>query len=218
MMVASVSCSYMQVSARKAGDPICKCNLQYHTNVSADQQKKLLDWFWKTSNFNVQNTYLCGCVQVSEVKWRYARSGSASRQKYTWQFYVKAGSISVRVCKVAFLNIFGISNGRLDRALKAEVAAGGSPHSDQRGKHSPANKTSEEATSKVKAHIESFPWYKSHYSRKDNPNRCFLSPDLRIQIMHCLFSEKCTKNNEEAVSLWVYRQIFNECYNLSFGK
>ena len=56
---------------------------------------------------------------------------------------------------MAFLNTFGISNGRLDHALKAEVAAGGSPHSDQKGKHPPANKTSKEATSRVKAHIES---------------------------------------------------------------
>ena len=72
---------------------------------------------------------------------------------------------------MAFLNIFGISNGRLDRALKAEATAGGSPHSDQRGRHPPVNKTSKESTGRVKADIESFPRYKSHYSRTDNPNR-----------------------------------------------
>ena len=70
---------------------------------------------------------------------------------------------------MAFLNIFGISNGCLDHALKAEATAGGSPHYDQRGRHPPVNKTSEELISRVKAHIELFPQYKSHYYRMDNP-------------------------------------------------
>ena len=178
----------------------------------------LFDGFWKTSNFDVQNAYLCGCVQVSEVKRRYMGKGSESRRRYSRQYYVKAGSVSVRVCKVAFLNIFGISNGRLDHALKAEATAGGSPHSDQRGRHPPVNKTLEESISRVKGHIESFPRYKSHYSRTDNPNREFLSPDLSVQVMHCLYQEKCAESNEEAVSLWVYRRVFNECFNLRFGK
>lgn len=166
----------------------------------------------------MQNAYLCGCVQLSEVKRHYTSRGSQSRRSYTRQFYVKPSGVSVRICKVAFLNIFGISNGRLDRALKAERAAGGSPHTDRRGRHPPANKTSDDATEKVKAHIELFPRYKSHYSRKDNPNRYFLSPDLSVQVMHGLYKKKCDESNERAVSLWVYRRVFNECFNLSFGK
>lgn len=119
---------------------------------------------------------------------------------------------------MAFLKILDISNGRLDRALKAEAAAGGSPHSDQRGRHPPANKTSESAIGNVKAHIKSFPCYKSHYSRKDNPNRHFLSPDLSIQVMYRLYKEKCANDSTRAVSELVYRQVFNGSFNLSFGK
>ena len=39
-------------------------------------------------------------------------------------FYVKEGGVSVRVCKKAFLNMHSVANGRLDRALKAQVDAG----------------------------------------------------------------------------------------------
>ena len=39
--------------------------------------------------------------------------------------------------------------------------------SDQRGKHCQQRKVAKEALLEIKKHIESFPSYKSHYSRKD---------------------------------------------------
>ena len=42
---------------------------------------------------------------------------------------------------MAFLKIMGVSNGRLDCALRAQILKGGSPHQDQRGRHKPGNKT-----------------------------------------------------------------------------
>ena len=36
----------------------------------------------------------------------------------------------------------------------------------------------------------SFPRESSHYSRKDNPNKRFLSPDLSVQRMYNLYLEK----------------------------
>ena len=53
---------------------------------------------------------------------------SRSRRQHTRVFYVKKGSVSVKVCKKAFLRIHGVANGRLDRALKAQQSAVGSLH------------------------------------------------------------------------------------------
>ena len=104
----------------------------------------------------------------------------------------------------------GIANGCLDRALKAQQAASGTLHCDQRGRHEhePANKTDQETVDSVKAHINSIPRYKSHYSRKDNPHREFLNPYLSIQKMYQLYKEKCEENTQ-AVSEWKYCKIFN---------
>ena len=99
--------------------------------------------------------------------------------------------MSVRVCRKAFLHIHAVSGGRIDRALKSFVEAGGSPQMDKRGRHEPGNKTPEETISYVKQHIASFPQYESHYSRTDNPNRKYLSPDLTVSKMHSM----CTKKN-----------------------
>ena len=145
--------------------------------------KKLFDGFWAASDFNVQNAYMCGCVKVLEAKRRYTSQGSASRRSNTRLYYVSNGRVSVRVCKVAFLRIHAISNGRLDRALKRQADSGGSPHGDERGRHAPANKTCDADISFVKEHIQSFPKYRSHYSRSDNPNKHYLNPDLTITKM-----------------------------------
>lgn len=83
--------------------------------------------------------------------------------------------------------------------------------------HEPANKTDQETVDSVKAHINSIPRYKSHYSRKDNPHREFLNPYLSIQKMYQLYKEKCEENTQ-AVSEWKYCKIFNQNFNLSFGR
>ena len=70
----------------------------------------------------------------------------------------------------------------------------------------------------VKEHIESFPKYRSHYSRKDNPHRSYLSPTLSTSKMFELYKTKCSEVEMEPVSEWMYRKIFNTEYNLCFGR
>ena len=164
----------------------------------------------------MQNAFLCGCVKISATKRKYAK-GPDSRRSFSRIYYVQNDNISEQVCKTAFLSIFAISNGRLSRALKAQAMDGGAPHTDQRGRHEPANKTSEEQIKRVQEHIECFPTYQSHYSRQDNPHRRYLSPSLSIAIMYKLYQEACSKREKSPVSEWKYRQIFKK-YNLSFGR
>ena len=195
----------------------CTCPRKCFDKFRDDQIKKLFDGFWESGDFNTQNAYLCGCTKTIETKRKYT-SSEVSRRKCTRVFYLSSEGIDVQVCKVAFLRIFGISNGRLDRALRAQILNSGSPHNDMRGKHAPGNKTSEDSIATVKAHIECFPKYKSHYSRADNPYRQYLSPDLSIAKMYSLYQEKCSEDETEPVSEWVYRKVFNEDYNLHFGR
>ena len=49
-------------------------------------------------------------------------------------------------------------------------------------------------------------------------NRKYLSPDLSIAKMYALYKQKCTPDSKQHVSDWVYRRIFNEEYNLTFGR
>ena len=184
-----------------------------------EQRKILFEGFWSTSDFNVQNAYICGCIHVLKVSRRYgSTTPSSSRRCNTRIYYIKNGEISTRVCKTAFLRIHGVSNGRVDRALKAQASRGGCLHTDQRGRHTPGNKTDDAVIATVKVHVQSFPHYQSHYSRKDNPHKLYLSPHLSITKMYNLYKEKCVEMAVNPVSEWIYRRTFNESFNLSFGR
>ena len=170
-------------------------------------------------DFDIQNAYLLGCVKITKVKRHYSPV-QTSRRQHSCEYSVRGDDLcSILVCKVAFLRIHGVSNGRLSRVLKAMQSEGGTPQRDQRGRHPPANKTSEEIIAAVKEHIESFPKYKSHYSRSDNPHREYLSPELTIAKMYTLYKESCNeKGITEMAKEWMYRKVFNESYNLHFGQ
>jgi len=165
----------------------------------------------------VQNAFICGCVKVFATK-RSSVKSTSSRRQFSRIYYIQNGPVSERVCKTAFLSIFGISNGRLGRALSSQAAGGGAPHQDQRGRHVPANKTSQEKIEQIKEHIAKFPCYQSHYSRHDNPNRQYLSPDLSIPKMYALYKDHCSEQGLDAVSEWKYRHVFNTNFNLTFGR
>lgn len=195
----------------------CKCGLRCFDALSQAQRQRIFDHFWKLESFDIQNAYLCGAVKALAVKRRYSKRAQ-SRRNTTRVYYVHDGRVSVRVCKTAFLRIHGISNGRLCRVLKSAEVRGGTPKRDERGRHPPGNKTSDEKIEGVKEHIKSFPQYSSHYSRRDNPNRRYLSSDLSIAKLYCLYKEECSANGRDPVSEWVYRKVFNESFNLKFGR
>ena len=102
--------------------------------------------------------------------------------------------------------------------MKAQVKMGGTPHTDERGKLTPGNKTSDDDIAFIKQHIESFPHYQSHYSRCDNLHRKYLSPELSIAKMYELYKEKFREEKRPTTcSEWMYQKTFNESFNLSFG-
>lgn len=54
---------------------------------------------------------------------------------------------------------------------------------DLRRKQQNARKISDSQFEEVKEHIRSFPAFQSHYIRKDNPQRKYLSPTLDVRKM-----------------------------------
>ena len=128
---------------------------------SEERRKALFDGFWQTSNFDVQNAYLCGCIKVTCTKRKYTAKQAESRRTFSREYYVPNGEESLKICKRTFQSLFVVSDGRINRAIKAQAAEGGSPHADKRGHYKPANKTLASRVQYVKEHIESF---HRHYS------------------------------------------------------
>lgn len=117
-----------------------------------------------------------------------------------------------KVCLDKFL----LKEGRVLRAL-AKMASGRSPGEDLRGANGcVAKKISEEDKKYVMDHINSFPAYESHYTRKHNEHRKYLCESLNIRKMYCLYKEKCEAGGKTILKDTYYRYIFNTKFNLHF--
>ena len=83
----------------------------------------------KSWNFSVWNVW-----------WRKkdGRTSGFNQRTYSRKFIARVSDRSVRGCKKVFcffLKLFQISNGRVDRILKNQLANWGIPQADRRGKH-----------------------------------------------------------------------------------
>lgn len=116
----------------------------------------------------------------------------------------------VEVCKTVFKHTLRISDQRIAYALDKETVV------DKRDKHEPHNKLSNASRNEIKDFIKKFPFYESHYTRKENTNRRYLSPSLNITLMYKLYANYCSQHTVNAASEYVFRQVFNSDFNLHF--
>lgn len=169
--------------------------------------------FWDIAEWLKQNSFIKGCTKLEAPK--RPKKTSFKRKNISTTIYIQ----ELRVCKPFFLKTLDISNRRFITAvLKKMPFMNMTLVKDGRGRAPPGTKIPEDARQKIKDHINSFPTFKSHYSRKDAPFRRYLSPDLNTAKMYSLYKQKCELNGDKPVKEHFFRQIFNNNCNLSFYK
>ena len=130
--------------------------------------------------------------------------------------------IRCRCVKKTLCDLHAIGKRRLEK-LASKMTAGALVASDGRRKHrNRPHSIPEEVKQKIREHIKKFPRRKSHYSRSDKKKREYLNDGLSIARMYQLYLEKYEPQVQEVqakpeVKEWLYRKIFNEEFNLSFG-
>ena len=119
------------------------------------------------------------------------------------------------MCRTAILNIFNIKKAFLEKAQKADKKGFCSPSPIKSGKSngSRSQVIPPDALDDIRHHIQQFPAESSHYSRKKNPHRKYLSSDLSISKMYDLYKSEVAEPKREHV----YRKVFNTEFNLGFG-
>ena len=95
---------------------------------------------------------------------------------------------NARVYQKAFCLVYGFGPKRL-QVLRKKIEKGGI-ELDERGKHDNHPAVDSELKELIRDHIKFLPTRQSHYSRKDNPQRVYLSPDLSIARLYHQFLEK----------------------------
>lgn len=188
----------------------CRCKRNCRSKFSEEKLQNFFQSFWKLGDYSQQNTFLRGVVQANKTQRSRPRNNSATPKAINFKYSLRVDEESIQVCKKYFLGILQISWGRLYRCLsKNEIFC----VTDGRGRHTPANKIDD---ADVISHIKSFPTYQSHYSRKDNPERKYLHPNLTIRKMFNLYVEKCQAANKMPVKEKFYYHVFNTKFNLHF--
>ncbi|CAL1538739.1 unnamed protein product [Lymnaea stagnalis] len=198
---------------RKEYEPIdCKCRLNCTKNVTHDMRKLIFDQFHALADWNNQTQFIVSSVTVLDIKERKRRlkqelSSPKTKRSSSRLFHLT--NKKIRVCKPVFLSALGITNKRLDYALRYKalpLTALATP--DFRGKKGPLNKTPLEVEDRIRAHIKSFP-KSSNSQGKPGKGGQTLPPDLTISKMYSLYQEQCQAEGIQAASMWVYAKIFH---------
>lgn len=105
------------------------------------------------------------------------------------KYKVRIGTNEVIVCKNAFCSFFGVGKSVIHRLCEKIKVNKPSPN-DNRGKliFRP-NELPNSIIYQIDTHIRSCPKQTSHYSRQDNTEKHYLSPDLNIKKIYKLYIE-----------------------------
>lgn len=170
--------------------------------------------FNEMADKNIQDSHLAGLISMNQIQRRRARSNvfnKAHGAHFTYK--VRIREKEMKLCKKAFLSLYGIKDPRLRRIRDSLMMIGASPI-DKRGSHkNRPNKYPEYITETIKAHIQSFPARQSHYSRRKNPNSRYLPETLTLKTMHAMFLESFRIN----IPYKTYWKVFKQYFNIKFG-
>nr|CAI5836087.1 unnamed protein product [Callosobruchus analis] len=172
----------------------CKetCKLRCIEVFCNEDRQNILQSFWnKDVSYDRKRQFVASCVDETPVQRRRNRNGTRE----------------------------DISQNLVDHALRRTLG-GGIIKGDLRKDHIPQNKIPEEIKQGIRDHINKFPYYESHYSR-EKTSRKYLECDLSVSKMYQLYHEEAIAANtlpEHIGKLWLYRDMFNADFNLSFKK
>lgn len=199
--------------ARKPGEP-CSCSLKCFERIPVDIQQNIFTRFWNYADYNIQNTYLRGCLKKQSVKRKTKQVDS--RRTGTIEYSIDYNAVVYVVCKSAFISIHGLGRGRVEHLVK-KIKDGTTSSVDNRGKHcSHKKKYTENDIKNVRQFIEMLPTYESHYSRNKSPHKKYLGLEYNIQSLYEEYKNNCSVNNTTAVSGDKFRRLFTEEFNISF--
>ncbi|KAL4718200.1 hypothetical protein ACJJTC_014059 [Scirpophaga incertulas] len=198
-----------QIAPRSTGEN-CRCKKECFANFNQDDMDFCISKMNCFSTENEQDIFLQTLIDKSDIKQRRPRKENATQRQNAFQFYVLKQTDKVKVCKKAFISLYGITEARVRRLC--DLLNEGKIPIDKRGCHPKANTVPPEICQKIHEHILSFPRKKTHYAGKDID---YLDARLDVKKMHLMFNEKYPDLN---VKYKFYLQYFNENFSLRFGR
>ncbi|KAL3285032.1 hypothetical protein HHI36_019159 [Cryptolaemus montrouzieri] len=99
--------------------------------------------------------FILSTVEVSSPKSRRPRKGEDSFQRgNAKKYFIFKDQNKIRVCQQFFMRTLSINNGPINTAFERTNSLGSFEAEDNRGNHTPKNKTKDVDVGIVKNHIE----------------------------------------------------------------
>ncbi|KAJ8289407.1 hypothetical protein GJAV_G00000970 [Gymnothorax javanicus] len=228
--LAYINTSGKLVGPSKMGPP-CRCKKNCWERLG-DEAEIAFKSFWGLGDKNLQDSLLFHGMVCSPVKRRRPKTGEREdtnlQRNYSFKYMIKRsdGMFEEEVCQRAFRSVYGIGSKRFERIRDSAKGCNTSPK-DKRGAHGKQPRISEFTKNRVREHIKSFPTRSSHYSRQKNRERKYLHESLNERRMWFLYLHRYEpdelekiRRKEKAnpeVKYWLYCDIFNHEFSLSFG-
>ncbi|XP_049822345.1 uncharacterized protein LOC126265328 [Aethina tumida] len=174
------------VDARKIGQP-CKCIMRCFDKIKESDRQKVFAEFYKLSTKNLQDIYLQSLIQAQSPTQRRKRKEDGKDRSWSYRHYITINKNDKRkVCRGAFVSIFGITSERLRRLKRLKVQ--NELPQDKRGTHNNRNKIESHFDDLIRKHLLSYPIKAVIHS-----NEIFIDTSLTIKQMYQEFMNKNKK-------------------------
>ena len=86
---------------------------------------KFFDEFWNLGLWDLQNSYLFGCVNIVQKNrsYRHKQTKNEPSRNYNANYFINVNSQSIKGCKNEFLNVHGLQQlkGRLNNIVSKKI-------------------------------------------------------------------------------------------------
>lgn len=170
------------------------CRMKCREWLKPDLRDNIFSDYWQQGDHSKRTNYIAKLVTTSPIRTRRVRNeNSAKTRDVTYNYVFEIDGQRRKVCKGCFTATLSETDKFIRNTLRNKGSSlCGIVKDDLRGKHRPWNITSHEQRQEVIAHIESFPRYESHYTRRVNDKK-YLPSDLNLSKMYKLYCELNTK-------------------------
>jgi len=194
--------------------PLKKCRKMCETFLTDNVRNKFFSEYWSLGTHDRRLSFLSGLIKSSEKKCSRTRKFDSHKNRtLTLNYFFELNGQCHSVCKDCFLKTLDEKEGFIRSVTKNKgLNISGIVNLDKRGKKSPKNKISDDRLTKVIEHINSFPSYESHCTRKLNDKK-YLPSNLNLQKMYELYKQTI----DGPVSRVIYEKEFHKL-KLAFKK
>ncbi|KAL4127037.1 hypothetical protein QTP88_011235 [Uroleucon formosanum] len=175
-----------------------------------DKQKIIFEGFYKLEKEIQYQIMSCGITLNDKKSTRLGRGkyGISHDRLVTVLYVIQIENQNITVCKKMFQSVYGAPRGKIDLLIQKKKFSdsGTLQQHDNRGHHEPQNKMTE-VKEEMRNHIEKYPKYQSHYSRR-HTNTFYLQCHLNIKKLYEEY--KLEKNGNKYGSYDLFKEVFNK--------